>query len=195
MTSRIMHRDAFKPATEATEYTPVTDETFGDIVKTKCEVEDPVITLEEVALFNWGTKEPKEIVRALVELVGVKEADDDPAKCKMDVSRGPGGGKILLPKLWKKDGLSYETIHTLKVKKSLPATAISITSLDKWFLPADETCEVAYTLEEGLHTRALKVDMRRSTRATTRRPPRPTPANSSPTPTPTSLIPRSSRSR
>jgi len=55
---------AFKPSTEATSYTPVADETFGDIVKTKCEVEDPPITLEEVALFNWGTKEPKEVVRA-----------------------------------------------------------------------------------------------------------------------------------
>ncbi|HEY3738725.1 MAG TPA: peptidoglycan-binding domain-containing protein, partial [Bryobacteraceae bacterium] len=132
--------------------------TFGDIIKDKCEVEDPVITLEEVALFNWGTKEPKEIVRALVELVGCSKVDDDPAKCQMDVTKGPGGGKILLPKLWKKEGLSYETIHTLKVKTTLPATAIAITSLDKWFLPADETCEVGYALE-GLHSRALKVDM------------------------------------
>ena len=68
------------------------------------------------------------------------------------------GGKILLPKLWKKGGLSYEQVHTLKVKKSLPASAISITSLDKWFLPADEACEVGYALE-GLHAHALKVDM------------------------------------
>ena len=149
---------AFKPSSEATSYTPVADETFGDIVKTKCEVEDPPITLEEVALFNWGTKEAKEVVRALVELVGCKQVDDDPAKCKMDITRGPGGGTILLPKLWKKDALPYEVIHTLKVKTSLPATAISITSLDKWFLPADEICEVAYALE-GLHDRALKVDM------------------------------------
>jgi hypothetical protein len=149
---------AFKPSSEATSYTPVADETFGDIVKTKCDVEDPPITLEEVALFNWGTKESKEVVRALVELVGCKEVDDDPAKCKMDPARGPGGGKILLPKLWKKDALPYEVIHLLKVKRSLPATAISITSLDKWFLPADETCEVTYALE-GLHSRALKVDM------------------------------------
>jgi hypothetical protein len=136
----------------------VADESFGDIVKTKCDVEDPPITLEEVALFNWGTKEAKEVVRALVELVGCKTVDDDPAKCKMDITRGPGGGKILLPKLWKKEALPYDVIHTLKVKKSLPATAIAITSLDKWFLPADETCEVAYALE-GLHSRAMKVDM------------------------------------
>ncbi len=149
----------FKPRDEATSYTPVKDETFGDIVKTKCEVVDPPITLDEVALFNWGTKVPREVVRALVELVGCNEVDEaDPAKCKMDLTRGPGAGKILLPKLWTKDGLAYETVHTLKVKKALPATAISITSLDKWFLPADESCDVGYALE-GLHSRALKVDM------------------------------------
>jgi hypothetical protein len=149
----------FKPAAEATVYTPADGETFADIVKTKCDKEEPPITEEEVALFNWGTKEPQEVVRALVELVGCKSVDKDaPGKCVMDTARGPGGGKILLPKVWKKDGLSYEQIHTLKVKKSLPATAISITSLDKWFLPADESCEVGYALE-GLHAHALKVDM------------------------------------
>ena len=148
----------FKPATEATTYTPAADETFADIVKTKCEVAEPPITEEEVALFNWGTKEPKEVVRALVELVGCKKADDEPGKCVLDPALGPGGGKILLPKLWKKGGLAFEQNHKLKVKRWLPATAIAITKLDKWFLPADESCDVGYALE-GLHTRAMKVDM------------------------------------
>lgn len=148
----------FKPASEATVHTPAVDETFADIVKTKCEVEDPPITEEEVALFNWGTKEPKEVVRALVELLGVKTLNDEPGKCVLDPARGPAGGKILLPKLWKKEGLAFEQNHKLKVKKWKPATAIAITKLDKWFLPADENCDVGYALE-GLHDRALKVDM------------------------------------
>ena len=74
----------FKQRSEATSYTPVADQTFGDIVRTQCETAVPSITVDEVALFNWGTKVPKEVVRALVELVGCKEVDlDDPAKCKM----------------------------------------------------------------------------------------------------------------
>jgi hypothetical protein len=148
----------FKPAAEATSYTPTADETFADIVKTKCDVAEPPITVEEVALFNWGTKEPKEVVRALVELVGCKKADDEPGKCVLDPALGPPGGKILLPKLWKKEGMAFEQNHTLKVKKWLPATAVAITKLDKWFLPSDENCVVGYALE-GLHIRAMKVDM------------------------------------
>lgn len=148
----------FKPAAEATSYTPVADETFADIVKTKCEAADPPVTEEEVALFNWGTKEPKEVVRALVELVGCKKSDDEPGKCVLDPALGPPGAKILLPKLWKKEGLAFEQNHQLKVKRWLPATAIAITKLDKWFLPADESCDVGYAVE-GLHTRAMKVEM------------------------------------
>ena len=149
----------FKPSADATPHTPAADETLAGIVKDKCEAADPPISVDEVALFNWGTKEPKEVVRALVELIGCKEVDlADPGKCTLDPARGPGGGKILLPKVWKKDGLAFEKPHVLKVKQSLPATAISITKLDKWFLPSDETCDVAWAVE-GLKARAMKIDM------------------------------------
>jgi hypothetical protein len=148
----------FLSKSEATEYTPSPDETLETIVATKCEVNVPPISVDEVTLFNWGTKEPKEVLRALIELVGCNEVNEgQPAKIKLNVARGPGGGKILLPKVWKKSGLAYEKVHKLVVKQQLPATAISITSLDKWFLPGDENCDIGYALE-GLHDRALKVD-------------------------------------
>jgi hypothetical protein len=148
----------FLSKTAATEYTPSPDETLETIVATKCGVNVPPISVDEVTLFNWGTKEPKEVLRALIELVGCNEINEaQPAKSKLNVARGPGGGKILLPRVWKKSGLAYETVHKLVVKQQLPATAISITSLDKWFLPGDENCDIGYALE-GLHDRALKVD-------------------------------------
>ena len=119
----------FKPRADAVPHTPVEDETLAGIVKDKCEVADPPISVDEVTLFNWGTKEPKEVIRALVELIGCKEVDEaDPGKCKLDPARGPGGGKILLPKILKKDGLTLDAPHTLKIKKPLPATAIAITT-------------------------------------------------------------------
>ena len=47
-------------------------DTFENIVATKCEVVDPKITWQEVALYNWGTQEPEEVARALVEILGVR---------------------------------------------------------------------------------------------------------------------------
>ena len=147
----------FRPKTDATEYTPVAGDTLETIVATKYEVADPKITWQEVAQFNWGTEETKEVARALVELLGVRKWDDaDPAKWELDPARGIGK-KILLPKVLKKDGLAYEKVHKLKVKQQLPATAVSITSLDKWFLPGDETCDVGWEVE-GLKARAKKLD-------------------------------------
>ena len=149
----------FLPRTAATEYAPIAGDTLEKIVKDKCEVAEPPITGDEVALFNWGTKEPREVLRALVELLGCKKADEAaPYKSELDPALGPGGGKVLLPKLWKKPALAFEKVHTLKVKQQLPATAVSITSLDKWFLPSEETCEAKYKLE-GIKARALKVDV------------------------------------
>lgn len=65
-------------------------------------------------------------------------------------------GKLLLPKVWKKEGLAYEKVHELKVKQPLPATAISITKLDPWFLPGEEACDIGYSLE-GVKARVQKV--------------------------------------
>jgi len=147
----------FKPKTEATEYTPQAGDKFESIVAARCEAVDPKITCDEVALFNWGTKEPKEIARALVELLGVRKWDDpDPNKWELDPARG-AGKKLLLPKVLKKEGLAYNKVHKLKVKQQLPATAVVISKLDKWFLPADQTCDISWEVE-GVKPRAKKLD-------------------------------------
>ena len=147
----------FKPKSQATEYAPKAGDTLETIVATKCEAAVPIITCEEVALYNWGTKETKEVARALVELLGVRKWDDaDPNKWELDPARGIGK-KLLLPKVMKKAGLAYGKIHKLKVKQQLPATAVCITKLDKWFLPIDEKCDVSWEVE-GLHARAKKLD-------------------------------------
>jgi hypothetical protein len=146
----------FKKRADATEYTPVAGDKFEEIVKTKCEAADQ-ITWEEVALYNWGTKETNEVARALVELLGVRKWDDpDPIKWELDPARGIGK-KVLLPKLMKKEGLPFAKVNKLQVKQQLPATAVSITKLDKWFLPGDQTCDVSWQVE-GLKTRAEKLD-------------------------------------
>ena len=147
----------FLPKAQAITYTPKAGETLDKIVQTKCEKADPAITVEEVALFNWGTSATVELLRALVELVGCQKPNPlDPAQSELDPSKGLTG-KILLPKVWKKTDLAYETQHKLVVKKQLPATAISITSLDKWFLPGEETCDIDYKLE-GVKERAQLLD-------------------------------------
>jgi hypothetical protein len=146
----------FTSRSDATVYTPVAGDTFEQIVKNKCAAAVPPVTTDEAALFNWGTSQPKEVLRALVELIGVKKVDDDPYKCELDPARGPGSPKVYLPKVWKKEGLAYEKVHEVKVKHQLPATAVGITSLDKWFLPGEEACSIAYELE-GLKSRAMKV--------------------------------------
>ena len=146
----------FLPKTQSTQYTPKPGETFNDVVA-KCEKADPAITADEVALFNWGTSATVEVLRALVELVGCRKVHPlEPYICELDPSKGLTG-KILLPKVWKKTDLAYEKQHKLVVKKQLPATAISITSLDAWFLPCEEECGIFYRLE-GVKDRAKLLD-------------------------------------
>jgi len=130
---------------DATDYAPSAGETMYDIVSSQCEEADPPITCDEVALFNWGTGETPEVLRALVELVGCRKIDPDPYKCELDPAKGLKG-KLYLPKVWKMQGLAFEILHKLLVKQQLPATAVSITSLDPWFLPGEEACSISYTL-------------------------------------------------
>ncbi|MBS1855727.1 MAG: peptidoglycan-binding protein [Acidobacteria bacterium] len=146
----------FLPRYTATDYAPKAGETLAEIVAAKCQKVDPPITCEEVALFNWGTMEPPEVLRAVVELVGCRKVVEDPFLCELDPSKGLQG-KIRLPKVWSKTDLAYEKEHKLIVKKQLPATAIAITSLDAWFLPGEETCNISYRLE-GIKERAKFLD-------------------------------------
>jgi hypothetical protein len=146
----------FLPRYTATDYAPKAGETLADIVAAKCQKVDPPITCDEVALFNWGTMETPEVLRAVIELVGCRKVDADPYLCELDPSKGLQG-KIRLPKVWTKTDLAYEKEHKLIVKRQLPATAISITSLDAWFLPGEETCNISYRLE-GIKERGKLLD-------------------------------------
>ena len=67
----------FLSQSDATEYAPKAGETLAGIVAAKCEKADPPISCDEVALFNWGTTEAPEVLRALVELVGCRKIDAD----------------------------------------------------------------------------------------------------------------------
>jgi hypothetical protein len=114
-------------------------------------------TWEELAIYNWGTKEPKEVNRAMLENIGLSFIKDGaPNLSTFDRSRGLRK-EILLPKAWTKDSLALEKTHTIKIRKRLPAPAVSITKLSQWFVPRDETCTIEYSLE-GVLARAHKVD-------------------------------------
>lgn len=139
----------------ATRYAPTAGEKLRDIVANKCEKVNPPITCEEVALFNWGTQEAPEVLRALVEVVGCRKIDPDPYKCELDPTKGLKG-TLYLPKLWKKQGLALEKQHKLVVKQTKPLNAVRIANLSKWFLPQYETCDLDYGLE-GLKESANKV--------------------------------------
>jgi hypothetical protein len=113
--------------------------------------------LDDVALFNWGTKDKREIRRALVELVGCSKLDDEPLKCELDPDLGPAK-VIYAPKPWKPEQpLDLEKTHTLKIKRRFPVPAVSITKLKPWFKLGTESCDLEYMLE-GVSARASKVD-------------------------------------
>src|ERR1022692_4554682 len=145
----------FLSQAEATQYAPTAGETLHDIVANKCDKENPPITCDEVAHFNWGTSEKPEVLRALLELVGCRKIDPDPYKCELDPAKALKV-KVYLPKLWKKKGLAFEKKHKLVVKQTKPLNAVRLTKLSKWFLPQYETCELDYGLE-GLKETADKV--------------------------------------
>src|SRR6185503_7941076 len=90
-------------------------------------------SLDDVGLYNWGTKDPHEINRALVELVGCRKVADDPLQSELDPALGTGGA-IYLPEPWKPDApLEFGKTHTFKLKKRLPMPAVAITRLTSWF--------------------------------------------------------------
>jgi len=112
--------------------------------------------LNEFALYNFGTEEPREINRALVELLGCAEVKDNPLQSMLD----PNLGVIEFihkPEPWVPEApLALEQVHEVKVKQRLPVPAVSISKLDRWFIPKN-TCTVEYVLE-GVSDRASKVD-------------------------------------
>src|SRR5690242_4730306 len=115
----------FQARAQAIKHKPDEGKKFSEIVSehSKSEAADPAITNEEVALFNWGTTDAREVLRALREVVGVKEEAADPYECKLDPTLG-ADGELLLPKIWKPTGLALDKTHKVTLKKQLPAPAV-----------------------------------------------------------------------
>ena len=148
----------FVAHSEAVEYSDFGGKKFADaLTAAKRHVAD--LTWQELALYNWGTKEPAEVNRALIELIGCGKVDDaDPTKSEFAPAAGPGGSpKILLPKLWKTANLAADKLYTVTVARREPPPAVAITGLSRWFIPETATCRLEYTLE-GVTTQASKVD-------------------------------------
>jgi hypothetical protein len=133
----------YKPRTTATKLPVVKDKTLGALL-TENGLDGK---LDLVAQYNWGTKDKAEINRALFELVGCKTIDEnDPLNSVLDPDRGTGGA-ILKPELWSASEVAFDKVHTVKVQKRLPATAVAITKLPALFNPEKETCAISYRLE------------------------------------------------
>src|ERR1051326_3466369 len=149
----------FLPRSEAEKLTDLDGKTLEKLLGLDERFIVMKITYDELVRYNWGTGEPAEVNRALIELIGVSAPSQDPKDTVMDTKRGPADQAkfILVPKPLTKEGLDLRTTHVIKVKKCLPAPAVTIAALDKWFIPAKETCTLSYTLE-GVRERADKLD-------------------------------------
>jgi len=148
----------FQARKDAIKHKPAAGKTFSEIVAehSNTEAAEPPLTNDEVALFNWGTKEKEEVLRAIREVIGVKDENDDPYSCKLDPTLG-ADGEFLLPKVWKPKDLTLDKTHKVTLKKQLAAPAVSFKALSKWFIPGDETCDVDFHTE-GIEERADKID-------------------------------------
>lgn len=133
---------AYKPRSEAPKYKVQKDDSLKAIA------EKHKLSFDILAVYNWGTKENAEIRRALTEVVGAQGKIDDPRSYKFTgKEKDTGSGEILIPEPWSKAGCNLDKLYTLKLKKNTPATAVAISSLDKWFIPKIEACDIKYTLE------------------------------------------------
>jgi PKD repeat protein len=158
---------------KAEEYEVKADDTLEKIAEdAKKKYGDAVGDWKLIARYNWGTDEPREVVRALAETVGVKLANDlkqadwdtaigSPEKIKLAPDADLPAAKLKIPKPFKKEGLALEKTHTVKVKPApKPANAVSIPALDKWFIPKEEQCEVKYRLEgEAKYADKVQLDV------------------------------------
>ena len=147
----------FKPRKEATTHA-VTD---GDTLQSLAA--QAGVSVDELCQFNFGTTRVPEVNRALVEIVGCRHpGEGSGAYCALSASDATrGSGKLLLPRPFARQGLATGQTHTLHVDRRRPMPAVSITALDKWFIPGaakqgGEECRVRYSLE-GIKLRADKV--------------------------------------
>lgn len=105
------HRDSAKT------YTPADGDTLESIAEAETAAGNP-LTPEEIALFNWGTADPKVAEEMLRDELGCYLRGDDKcfvfsADCKV---RTP----LLLPRAFAKSGLATEQTHTLSVRRKAP---------------------------------------------------------------------------
>ncbi len=154
----------------ATKYKVQPGETLDDIAGKHSGAPHYIVDWKDLALFNWGTTDHREVCRALFESVGWQEVDaygidhpdapfhhhrpQDIALEKHENTKG----EILIPKPKVFDDLPQLKTHTVKVKRRLPAVAVGIGFLDKWFIPGEEECALTYRVE-GSTTAADKVDV------------------------------------
>lgn len=146
----------FASRAQSTVVTDFAGKTLADLVAL---ANVPGLTWQDFALFNWGTKSPREVNRALAETIGCSTIDyANPGRTAFDTTRGPTTtGRIYLPKLWTgADGLAPNQAHTVTVRKRRPPPVVSITMLPRWIVPS-KAFNVRYGLQ-GLAARADKVD-------------------------------------
>lgn len=131
----------------AESYQVQSGDTLESIANEKC----PDVGWETLAFLNWGTKLPSELLRALIDSIGVKTSELAAPSIKAhQIGLEPNSDldtNIKIPKIWKKKGLEANTEHNLLVKRITAANAISVVALDKWFIPKIEECELEYNLE------------------------------------------------
>jgi len=110
----------------------------------------PDLSWEDLAYFNWVTKDPAEVTRALCERIGSANSEAvrmgaDPGSLILNPKFGPSAAEpILIPKLWKSDALQLDKKYTVDVMRRKKACSIGIKNLDKWFIPVTETCDLEY---------------------------------------------------
>ncbi len=147
----------FGKASEAVKHTDFANKTFQDILDAAKEHVDD-LTWEELAQYNWGTREARAVNRALMENIGCKSFDKDVLGTAFDTTRGPGGTpEVLLPKLYEVELAEAKDPLEPTFERKLPPPAVSIDKLDRWFLPP-AACTLEYSVE-GLSSQADKVDI------------------------------------
>jgi hypothetical protein len=148
-------------ANPADKYAPKKGDTLEAVATSHKDCKPDKITWQEIALYNWGTREAREVNRALIEILGCPLTGVNwtrPEKTLIDPAYAPAGGDktLRIPKLVKKDGLAVDKTHTMTVRRRKPMPAVRITALSPWFLPEKETCDMSYSLE-GIPERADEV--------------------------------------
>jgi hypothetical protein len=136
----------FKPRKSASKHTLQAGDTLKKIA------DKAKVSWKTLAKYNWGTDDGEAVGRALVEIVGCEAWPEDPKTHVFSGNESKNGtGQILIPEYWKKQ-YSLDKIHKIKLKRIVPAPNVSISKLDKWFIPKTEQCELEYLLDGAKQT-------------------------------------------